>query len=83
MPRAIVYTHRARKARKTLPPVIRQRIDKALQVYAEAPALARNVKKLRGRPELRLRVGDWRVLFVDDGHVVTVVAIGHRREIYD
>ena len=31
----------------------------------------------------RLRVGDWRIIYVVAGFVVTIVKIGHRREIYD
>jgi mRNA-degrading endonuclease RelE of RelBE toxin-antitoxin system len=31
----------------------------------------------------RLRIGDWRVIFIEDATSITVVAVGHRREIYD
>lgn len=44
-----------------------------------------DVKALKGhRPWLRTRAGDYRIVYaVDDGaHVITVAAIGHRREIY-
>ena len=43
-----------------------------------------SVKKLRGREEFRIRVGDYRVLYTidDDSRVVTVHAVGHRRDIY-
>ena len=44
----------------------------------------RGIKKLSGREEYRLRVGDYRVLYlVDDrNRIVTIVTIGHRREVY-
>ena len=44
----------------------------------------RGVQKLSGREEYRLRVGDYRILYViDDGnHTVTIVAVGHRHEVY-
>jgi mRNA interferase RelE/StbE len=42
-----------------------------------------NVKALKGRAGLRLRVGDWRVIFYEDGDTIVVVAVGHRRNIYD
>jgi mRNA interferase RelE/StbE len=42
-----------------------------------------NVKRLRGREGLRLRVGDWRVIFNEEGDAIVVLAVGHRREIYD
>jgi mRNA-degrading endonuclease RelE of RelBE toxin-antitoxin system len=31
----------------------------------------------------RLRIGDWRVIFIEDARSITVVAVGNRREIYD
>jgi mRNA interferase RelE/StbE len=31
----------------------------------------------------RLRVGDYRVLFVLEGNTVVIVKIGHRREVYE
>ena len=43
-----------------------------------------NVKKLTGHPGYRLRVGDWRVLYLVERQilVVQVIEIGQRREIY-
>jgi len=44
----------------------------------------RSAKKLGGRGEYRLRIGDYRVLYTinDKGRIVTVFAVGHRREVY-
>ncbi len=41
-------------------------------------------KKLRGAPDHRLRVGQYRILYsVDDRErVVVVSAVGHRRDVY-
>jgi mRNA interferase RelE/StbE len=41
-------------------------------------------KKLHGEDSYRLRVGDYRVLYTidDQSRVVTVYAVGHRREVY-
>jgi mRNA interferase RelE/StbE len=41
------------------------------------------VKRLKGRNGLRLRVGDWRVIFYVEDEAIIVAAVGHRREIYD
>jgi mRNA interferase RelE/StbE len=40
--------------------------------------------KLTGRPAWRIRVGDYRVIYeIDDSLLeVTVVAIGHRKDVY-
>jgi mRNA interferase RelE/StbE len=32
---------------------------------------------------MRLRAGDWRVLFTTSGDTITIHAVGHRRDIYD
>jgi mRNA interferase RelE/StbE len=32
---------------------------------------------------MRLRVGDWRLVFYEDQGTIVVAAVGHRREIYD
>lgn len=45
-------------------------------------ALANQVKRLKGDPFLRLRVGDYRVIFTEEGIVLTVLRVGHRRKIY-
>ena len=43
-----------------------------------------DVKPLKGRPELRLRVGKYRVLFVEDpeNEVYVVTTIGTRGDVY-
>jgi mRNA interferase RelE/StbE len=42
-----------------------------------------DVLRLKGREGVRLRVGDWRIVFYLDGNTIVVAAVGHRREIYD
>jgi mRNA interferase RelE/StbE len=44
---------------------------------------AGDVKRLVGMPHLRLRVGDYRVLFVEDDAFVFVTEIGPRGSIYE
>lgn len=43
-----------------------------------------DVKRLQGiePPEFRLRVGDYRLRFYDDGGTLYVTAVRHRREAY-
>lgn len=40
--------------------------------------------RLKGRPEFRLRVGDYRVVYEFDlaRNILYLVALGHRREVY-
>jgi mRNA interferase RelE/StbE len=41
------------------------------------------VKALKGVAGMRLRAGDWRVLFTVKGNTITIHAVGPRRDIYD
>lgn len=43
-----------------------------------------DIKQLKGRPELRLRVGKYRILFVEDSEnqVYVVTAINSRGDVY-
>jgi mRNA interferase RelE/StbE len=59
-------------------------IRSKIKAYAEDPASqANNVKALKGREGIRLRVGDWRVIMDDQGNVLAVLDIGPRGGIYD
>lgn len=42
-------------------------------------------KALKGRPGLRVRVGDYRIIYTvhDDVLLVVVISLGHRRDVYD
>jgi mRNA interferase RelE/StbE len=76
----IAFTTGALHQWAKLTPVVRDRIRSKLDAFAETGS--GDVKRLKGQDGCRLRVGDWRVIFID-GATVTVVAVGHRREIYD
>jgi len=60
---------------------VRHRIDRRLTDFATSGH--GDVKRLKGRDDMRLRVGDWRVIFYEDQGTIVVAAVGHRREIYD
>lgn len=61
----------------------RRRIISKIQNLAEEPG-PRGCEKLSGRDRYRLRQGDFRILFEvdDEAQAVTVVKIGHRRDVY-
>ena len=69
---------------KKLPPEAKRRIQAVVELLAENPRPPA-VKKLTGRPEWRVRTGDYRVLYRIEDDVLTVVVVhaGHRREVYD
>ena len=60
---------------------IRKRIDAKLMIYATNGS--GDVKRLKGVDGCRLRIGDWRVIFIEDARSITVIAVGNRKEIYD
>jgi mRNA interferase RelE/StbE len=41
-----------------------------------------DVTQLKGSDLLRLRHGEWRAIFTEDGTVIAVQKVAHRREIY-
>jgi mRNA interferase RelE/StbE len=80
----IIYTRAARKSLSRIPANVRQLITSKIEQYATDPqSLSRNVVKLQGREGFRLRVGDWRILFDEDGTVLNILEIGPRGRIYD
>jgi mRNA interferase RelE/StbE len=72
-----------RALRKLDPPVAR-RVQAAIALLAEDPRPPSS-RPLRGRPAWRVRSGDYRVIYTieDDVLLVVVVALGHRRDVYD
>lgn len=56
----------------------------AIALLAEDPRPPAS-RRLTGRPELRVRIGDFRILYSvhDDVLLVIVLTLGHRREVYD
>jgi mRNA interferase RelE/StbE len=68
---------------RKLPPEAKRRIQAVINLLADEPRPPA-AKKLTGRPEWRVRTGDYRVLYriQDEVLLVVVVDAGHRREIY-
>jgi mRNA interferase RelE/StbE len=74
----------AQKQLNKLPNAIATRIEDKLMELERDPRPT-GCKKLKGRDAWRIRIGDYRVIYeISDGVlIVTVIAIGHRREIYE
>jgi mRNA interferase RelE/StbE len=79
--RPIVFTPASARQWARLSPDVRRRIDRRLTEFATSGH--GDVKRLKGRDGLRLRIGDWRVIFYEDQATIIVAAVGHRRDIYD
>ncbi|NKN39716.1 type II toxin-antitoxin system RelE/ParE family toxin [Agrobacterium sp. a22-2] len=80
----VTYAKKALKALSRIPVNEERRIRAKVVQYADDPASqANNVRKLQGMDYYRLRVGDWRVIFKDDGTVIDVIKVAPRGEAYE
>jgi mRNA interferase RelE/StbE len=77
----ILFTTAAIRQWRKLTAATRAQIDVKLTAFAAAGA--GDVKALKGVAGMRLRVGDWRVLFTIKADTITIHAVGHRRDIYE
>jgi mRNA interferase RelE/StbE len=77
----ILFTSAASRQWRKLTAATRAQVDSKLKAFAETGV--GDVKALRGVSGMRLRTGDWRVLFTTDDNTITIHAVGHRRDIYD
>jgi mRNA interferase RelE/StbE len=58
---AVEFERRAEKDLERLDPQVKQRVLSAIGRLAEDPRTA-DLRRLKGRQESRLRIGDWRVI---------------------
>lgn len=74
----------ALRALRKLDPPVRRRIQGAIALLAQDPRPPA-ARALKGRPGLRVRVGDYRIIYTihDDVLLVVVVSLGHRRDVYE
>jgi len=84
-PCTLVWEQSAASALDTLTkrnPRLPERLHLALGAYALTGQ--GDVRPLQGRPGLRLRVGDWRIIFDLDTarREIHVLSLGNRREVY-
>ncbi len=73
----IHYSKQAIKFLAKQDSIVRNRIKAAIEKLPEG-----DVKKLVSQPYYRLRVGDFRILFTSDGHIIEVVKIDNRGQVY-
>jgi len=79
----VFILRRAQKELAQLPREVYVHIRDAIRDFEQEPR-PRASAKLTGREGWRIRVGDYRVIYeIDDQQrVVTVLHIGHRRDVY-
>ncbi len=74
-----------RKELEALPTHVLSRVIRKIQSLGDNPRPA-GCKKLKGYKDLwRIRVGDWRAVYIidDAARIVSVTRIAHRREVYE
>jgi mRNA interferase RelE/StbE len=71
------------RALARIPKKDRDRIRGAIALLAHEPRPP-GARALKGRPGLRVRVGNYRILYsvADDVLLVVIVTVGHRRDVY-
>lgn len=75
----------ARKELESLPDTVLARVVRKVESLANDPRPT-GCKKLKGyKDQWRIRIGDWRVVYIidDAARLVSVTRIAHRREVYD
>ncbi|MDF1614839.1 type II toxin-antitoxin system RelE family toxin [Desulfurivibrio dismutans] len=80
----LTYSRDALKTLGRMPADTARLIRSILEQYVAEPAsLTNNVKAIKGQQDyLRLRIGDWRVIFSDNGEVIAVIKIAPRGGAY-
>jgi mRNA interferase RelE/StbE len=80
----IEFTPAALRQLRRLDPSARRRVQAAIELLAEHPRPSGAKKLVGGDGEWRVRTGDYRIVYEvhDDVLLILVVAVGHRRDIY-
>lgn len=81
---SIVFKRSVYKDLRAIPKADVKRIIKRIDSLAEDPR-GTGCEKLSGQERYRIRQGIYRIIYeiVDDKLIVTIVKLGHRRQIYD
>ena len=82
MPFKIVWDEKAYDSLNKLEPTISRRILKKVDELSENP-FSKDIKRLKGCDDFRLRVGDFRVIFSIEQNTIQILKVGHRKNIYN
>ncbi len=80
MSKTLVFATSAARAFGKLPEAIQERMINALFRYGVDGS--GDVKRMTGTPGLRIREGDYRVIFLEGKNTLEIRAVGHRARIY-
>ena len=82
MPFKIIWDEKAYDSLNKLEPTISRRILKKVEELCEN-LFSKDIKRLKGSNDFRLRVGDYRVIFCVEKEAIQVLKVGHRKNIYE
>jgi len=77
----IIWDQKSYKELNKLEPLISKRIAKKVKELEGNP-FSKDIKRLKGSDDFRLRVGDYRVIIEIDKETITILKVGHRKNIY-
>jgi mRNA interferase RelE/StbE len=81
--KTISYTAQADRALAKMPRRHAEAVEAKIEQYAREPeSLSAKIQSLQGTDVLRLRVGNYRVIFNEELVVLNVLDIGNRKAIY-
>jgi mRNA interferase RelE/StbE len=80
----IVLTKKAQKQLDKIPDAVATSTFEAITTLEQDPR-PQGCKKLTGREGYRIRVGNYRVIYsiIDDELIVSIITLGHRKDIYN
>ncbi len=83
MAKPICFSTQAVSFLKKLTKKESEKILEKIKQYAAFPEELQNqIKKLKGSKFYRLRVGDYRIIFDDQGKILQIIKIGNRGDVY-
>ena len=82
MPFKIIWDEKAYDSLNKLEPSVSRRILKKVGELSENP-FSKDIKRLKGRDDFRLRVGDYRIIFSIEKDTIQILKVRHRKNIYD
>lgn len=78
----IIWDEKAVAELDKLETLVAKRIVKSV-LEMEENLDKKDIKRLQGLSDFRLRVGDYRVIFSINDSTITILKVGHRKNIYD
>lgn len=77
-----IWDDKAQEQLLKLDLTLAKRISKKVDELSINP-FSKDIKKLKSMPGYRLRIGDYRVIFDVEKEIISILKVGHRKNVYD